>query len=103
MKITLEDLLKISFSFKNLAKLYLFTNRINERDIVDPYLFDENFENYYSKLEYLCVDNNKICSLAKFLKILKAKSIQFLNVNQNITEDIYNDDDDEEIIKSLEY
>ena len=102
MKLKIEDLLNISFTFRNLTKLYLYTNLINERDKISSSLLEEKFEDYFKKLEYFCVDNNKINSISKLLKMLYAKSIQFLNVNQNNIEDIYEDDDDFEIIKSLE-
>ena len=102
MKLKIEDLLNISFTFRNLTKLYLYTNLINERDKISSSLLEEKFEDYFKKLEYFCVDNNKINSISKLLKMMYAKSIQFLNVNQNNIEDIYEDDDDFEIIKSLE-
>ena len=51
MKLKIEDLLNISFTFRNLTKLYLYTNLINERDKISSSLLEEKFEDYFKKFQ----------------------------------------------------
>jgi len=101
MKITLTDLMSISFTFRNLSKLYLYTNKINEEEVVPEALKEEKYGEFYKKLELLCVDNNKITSISKLLLILDIKAIQFLNLTQNNVEDIYSDNDTPQVIEAF--
>lgn len=102
MKMSLKDLMSLSFTFRNLTKLYLYTNNINEEEIIPEDQRAENYEEYYKNIEYLCVDNNRISCISKLLAILNIKSVQYLNLNQNNVEDIYNDNDSPQIIQNLQ-
>ena len=92
----INGLIKLSFTFTNLRKLYLFSNNINEETELNKEYLSENFSSNFSKVEFLSLENNNVKDILKVYEILSLPNLKYLNVNKNKINALYTEDNKKE-------